>query len=396
MGISGLLPVVSSITNKTHISEFKGKTAAIDGYIWLHRGCLSCAREIALNQFTTSYINFFMKKLNLLLENNIKVIIVFDGGELPAKHYTNQKRKNERKEHLKKALEYDKIGLINEADEHFKLSIEINENIITHLLTILKKKNINFIVSPYEADPQLSFLTRNKISDFVITEDSDLIPYRCPNIIFKLDQNGNCEYLIYDNIFKINLFQNFNSDMIIEACVLSGCDYLPSIPKIGIKTAIKLISKYKNGLTVISILRKDGSYMIPENYEKLFLDAVKIFYEQKVFDPINNCTKSIIHEGDSELSGKHLDKNLVINIAKGLINPKNYLPYQENKFNNYNNNNNKQFNYNITISKSASNDFKPHLGTNISFSVSLKNNIFNNKLESKSYFIPPSKRISLK
>ena len=46
MGISGLLPVLKDITHKTHIREFSGKTAAVDGYVWLYKGAYCCPQEI--------------------------------------------------------------------------------------------------------------------------------------------------------------------------------------------------------------------------------------------------------------------------------------------------------------------------------------------------------------
>ncbi len=46
MGIQGLLPQLKSITAKAHVSKFRGKRAAVDAYVLLHRGAYTCAREI--------------------------------------------------------------------------------------------------------------------------------------------------------------------------------------------------------------------------------------------------------------------------------------------------------------------------------------------------------------
>ena len=46
MGIQGLLPVLKDITNRTHIRQFAGKRAAIDGYGWLYKGAYSCPKEL--------------------------------------------------------------------------------------------------------------------------------------------------------------------------------------------------------------------------------------------------------------------------------------------------------------------------------------------------------------
>ena len=49
-------------------------------------------------------------------------------------------------------------------------------------LQVLKEKSVEFIVAPYEADAQMAFLARNEYVHIVITEDSDMIAYRCPRV----------------------------------------------------------------------------------------------------------------------------------------------------------------------------------------------------------------------
>lgn len=47
---------------------------------------------------------------------------------------------------------------------------------------VLRQENVQYVVAPYEADAQLVFLALNRHVDFVITEDSDLIVYGCPQV----------------------------------------------------------------------------------------------------------------------------------------------------------------------------------------------------------------------
>lgn len=47
-------------------------------------------------------------------------------------------------------------------------------------------------------------------------------------------------------------FAGFTIDMIQEMCILSGCDYLSSLPGMGLKRAHSLISKFKTFQKVIS------------------------------------------------------------------------------------------------------------------------------------------------
>lgn len=49
---------------------------------------------------------------------------------------------------------------------------------------------VRYVVAPYEADAQLGFLARNGHIDAVITEDSDVLLFGCPRVVFKLDRDG--------------------------------------------------------------------------------------------------------------------------------------------------------------------------------------------------------------
>ena len=56
MGITGLLPLLKSIHKNKHLSEFAGKTVAVDAYVWLHKGVYACAPEVATGKKTTKYV----------------------------------------------------------------------------------------------------------------------------------------------------------------------------------------------------------------------------------------------------------------------------------------------------------------------------------------------------
>ena len=81
-------------------------------------------------------------------------------------------------------------------------------------------------------------------------------------------------------------FRTFTLDMLLVACILSGCDYLESIKGIGFKKAHKLV--YENGQDVKQLFRKirrEGKYIIPHTYEKTFEKALLTFKFQLVFCP---------------------------------------------------------------------------------------------------------------
>ena len=62
------------------------------------------------------------------------------------------------------------------------------------------------MVAPYEADSQLAFLARAPAHcggvAAVITEDSDLVAYGCPNVLFKCDVYGGAQELQLADLFS--------------------------------------------------------------------------------------------------------------------------------------------------------------------------------------------------
>jgi len=83
MGISGLLPFLKKASKKTHIRHFSGYTVAVDTYCWLHRGAFGCAQKLGTGEPTTAYITYCLKYINVLRENGLNPILVFDGRKLP-------------------------------------------------------------------------------------------------------------------------------------------------------------------------------------------------------------------------------------------------------------------------------------------------------------------------
>ena len=53
---------------------------------------------------------------------------------------------------------------------------------MTYVVQELRHQQIQVIVAPYEADAQLTYLVKNNLADFVITEDSDLLAFGCSKV----------------------------------------------------------------------------------------------------------------------------------------------------------------------------------------------------------------------
>ncbi|XVF40239.1 hypothetical protein PTKIN_Ptkin01aG0096100 [Pterospermum kingtungense] len=319
MGIQGLLPLLKSIMVPIHIKDLEGCSVAIDTYSWLHKGALSCSTELCKGLPTTRHIEYCMHRVNLLRHYGVKPVLVFDGGLLPMKIEQENKRARTRKENLTRAIEHESCGNSSAAYECYQKAVDISPSIAHELIMVLKQENICFVVAPYEADAQMTFLAISKQVDAVITEDSDLIPFGCPRIIFKMDKFGQgVEFkssMLQQN--KELSFAGLTKQMLLEMCILSGCDYLQSLSGMGLRRAHALIKKFKSYDMVIKHLRY-STVSVPPLYEESFKKAILTFQHQRVYDPI---TEDIIHLSD-------ISNDIAQGIARGELDPFTRMPFQ--------------------------------------------------------------------
>eukprot|EP00898_Chlorokybus_atmophyticus_P007678 jgi/Chlat1/7911/Chrsp68S09180 len=293
MGISGLLPNLKSIAVSRHLSAYAGKRIAVDSFCWLHRAALSCAKDLCEKRLNPRFVEYCMRQVELLRHHGVIPVLVFDGAGLPMKREENEKRRRGRKENLARAIAHEKAGNRTAAHECYLKAVDISSTAAHYLITVLQEHNVEFIVAPYEADAQMAYLAYSGYVHAVLTEDSDLIAYACPRILYKMDNMGNGSEIEFANLPRCTQlnFVDFTRQMVLEMCILSGCDYLPSLSGIGVKKAHVLIRKFKHYHKVLKHLRMDGVH-IPEGYHERFQLAIWTFHHQRVYCPER---KSLVH-----------------------------------------------------------------------------------------------------
>ena len=348
MGIQGLLGALKgSATRTAHLSDFAGLTAAVDTYAWLHRGTYGCATELCVKGDSNGYIDFCMGRIRLLQENNVTPLMVFDGANLPSKAGTEKGRAERRKDNLEKGKKLHAEGKRAASHTCFTKAVDVTPQMAQKLIRKLKKENIQFVVAPYEADAQLAYLNKEGHADFVISEDSDCIPFGCTLVFFKLDRFGRGDVIDTRTLTKrvpgsasssragnISLAR-FNKDMILDMCILAGCDYLPSISGMGIKRASQYAYKYKKTDRILRGIRFEASLVWPANYEKDFKKARVCFRHQRVYCPKK---KALVHlnplpEGlrgrTLDFCGPPVEDDISQGVANGVLHPSLHTPWPE-------------------------------------------------------------------
>jgi exonuclease-1 len=221
----------------------------------------------------------------MLLFFGVKPYLVFDGDNLPSKSGTEQDRYRRRQESKALGLELQRKGRMPEAYQEFQKAVDVTPYMARQLIEELKQMNVQYVVAPYEADAQLVYLEQEGDIDGIISEDSDLLVFGAKRLLSKLDQHGECIEINraeFSACREVSLVGWSDPDF-RTMCILSGCDYLANIPKLGLKTAYRVVRKHRSVEKALRMLQFEGNFRVPADYLANFKQAELTFLYQRVF-----------------------------------------------------------------------------------------------------------------
>lgn len=287
MGIASLLPTLKSISRHAHVGEtYAGQVVCVDAYVWLHRGAYACSRELCEGLPTRKHVEYFLNRARTLKRANVRAIYVFDGGRLPGKANEEAQRRRNRSEALAKAKAHARQGNASAANDFYVRAVDITPEMAREVIEALAREGFESLTAPYEADAQMAYLVKNGFVAGVITEDSDLIAHGCRSVFTKMAGDGSGIEIRFEELGRNRglSFVGFTPDMFLEMCVLSGCDYLPSLNGVGVKKAHSLIRRFKTYNKVLRHMKFEG-IAVPKDYESRFVDALLTFKYSWVYCP---------------------------------------------------------------------------------------------------------------
>ena len=262
------------------IQKYSGKTVGIDVSILLYKFRYMSSIN---NTFINSHITGFISRILYYRKNNITPVFIFDGVPPKQKHITLKKRQLAKKkiyekiellQELKPETETEKDDINNEIDKLSSQIINVNKTHINDIKTILNLLGINYYDAPDEAEKYCVYLQQENIIDYIITDDTDIFTFGGTNVLKSSIKNNIIET-------DIDMFMNkieYDKNKFIDFCILSGCDYLPTVPSLAINTVYSLFKKHDNIESIMSL----NKYTFPEEYSDI--DDIRNIF--KVFDYI--------------------------------------------------------------------------------------------------------------
>ena len=218
----------------------------------------------------------------------------------------------------------------------YRSAVDVCPLMAARVIARLRAAGIPFVVAPYEADAQLAVLGVSGQVDAVLTEDSDLLAYGTPRVLFKLAPDGSCVEVCSQRLGQCSELNmaGWEGDMFTQLCVLAGCDYAPSVPGVGIKKAATLVRRFRTAAAALRHLRFQGA-PVPRGHEQTTQAALWTFAHAWVYDP---ATRGLVHrtprvsggmpDGQVEaLLGKRHSDDVAAAIAEGWTDPITLEPF---------------------------------------------------------------------
>ena len=275
------------------------------------------------------HVEFAMHRVRMLIHFGVTPYLVFDGDNLPSKACTEDQRAKKREESKRKGLELYKASKISQAYPEFQKAVDVTPYMARQLIEELKKMDIQYVVAPYEADAQLAYLEQKGIIDGILSEDSDLLVYGAKRLITKLDQHGDCIEISRSDFAACRdmTIAGFTDADFRRMAILSGCDYLANINKLGLKTAHTYVRKYKNIEKILRMLQFEQKFTVPSSYLEQFHEAERTFLHHRVFCPLQKKLVFVtelengMKEEDMPYLGKNVSPETAIGVACGDLDP---------------------------------------------------------------------------
>ena len=267
-----------------HLSDFSNQKVAIDISLYLYK-----FKSFSGERWLDSFIGL----IQCLRKWNIHPIFIYDGKAPIEKFDEQNKRRQSKNKQNEKIVELEKqIKLYEETGE---IGIMLSEMCYTKVPSLFRpssnnKSNFNiniakeklktlkdaifsitdedialtkelfdiltvpYIEAPSEAECYASHLCFYGQVDSVLSEDTDVLVYKTPSFLSKIDTLNN-------TVTEINYREmieelEFTEEMFTDFCIMCSCDYNNNIPLIGPEKSYNLIKTFRSIENVINELKQ--------------------------------------------------------------------------------------------------------------------------------------------
>jgi flap endonuclease-1 len=276
MGIRGLTSLLNKhapdCVTTVGFGSLTARAVAIDSSILMYK-----YSHVSKGHEHASLVGFMNRTLNYLT-NGILPVYVFDGKPPDEKsHILKERREAKRKvyqkiEDLEKEHETEggewRLDRIKELRRQITKVTAEQSNDVQAMLRFL---GIPVVDSPGDAEKTCAFLQTQKAVDYTMTDDTDAFAFGADKVIkFRL---VDYKLAVWD-LEKILSGLGLTYDSFVDLCILCGCDYCQTIPKVGPVTAYRHIKKWGD---IESVIENNPKLSLPTDYITKIMKSRSIF-----------------------------------------------------------------------------------------------------------------------
>lgn len=247
------------LKHQTTLKEHSGITVSVDGYNILYQ-FLSGIRQPDGTPLqdsrgrVTSHLSGIFYRTTNLMEAGIRPVFVFDGKPSELKNRTIEARilmKEKAKvelEEAKAAGDEERVRSLSARTSH------LTRDMVREAQTLLDYMGIPNLTAPSEGEAQASMMSRSGLVDGVVSQDYDCLLFGARRVFRNFTFFGrrkvpgrnmyinvSPEYLdLSENLEYLNLTR----EELIQIGIMIGTDFNKGLPRVGAKTALKLIRKH--------------------------------------------------------------------------------------------------------------------------------------------------------
>ncbi|KAF3175351.1 Elongation of fatty acids protein 2 [Orbilia oligospora] len=294
MGIKQLYQVISEAApdaiKNGEIKNHFGRKVAIDASMSIYSFLIAVRSEgqvlTSETGETTSHLMGMFYRTLRMVDNGIKPLYVFDGKPPTLKSGELAKRTARKFEAQEAHEEAKEVGTAEEIEKFSRRTVRATREHNEECKRLLKLMGIPYLDAPCEAEAQCAILAKSGKVYAAASEDMDTLCFETPILLRHLTFSEQRKQPIQEiHLDRVMAGLDMTREQFIDLCILLGCDYCDTIPKVGPTTALKLIRQHKSIESVIENLDKD-KYKVPDYFP--YQDARELLMNPEVV-PADEC-----------------------------------------------------------------------------------------------------------
>ena len=272
-------------TRKIKVEELSGQRIAIDGYNVLYQ-FLTSIRQADGSLLTdsegrvTSHLSGILFRFSKLVENGIRICVVFDGKPPQLKMNLLEERRQRK---IKAQIEWEaavEAGDRETARTKAQQTTRLESHMIDDSKKLLDLLGIPWVEAPSEGEAQVASLLEQGMVDYGASQDFDTVLFGASKFIRNLTLSGRRKLPKQQKWVEVSpeivdletSFQKLeiNREQLIDVAILMGTDFNPGIDGIGPKRGLKLIQEFGKAEGALEKLGKEIDNL--DEIRTLFLD----------------------------------------------------------------------------------------------------------------------------